>query len=232
MEGTVERTQVVIHAEGEPHPAQGLLRRLPARRLRSQTHTPATQPRAYRYRLSGYVQQPFERPAATSQYAIHAGTRHAVRTDRDDVDLDHHGVRSSAGYPDGHRHRGSYRPRRDQRLSRWTSTRNEREAAMSTPCRRAIRRLRRRAADRAASGRRSTLISTNAATPSAKPPPAAATVAGSDARRATTGRASRASAGKGSGRASATCSPSAGTSSPSMGSSANPSPRSDTNERV
>src|SRR5918992_3827594 len=176
-EAGVELAQVVVHPEREAHPLDTLGRGVPRRARCEEAHRPARLPGAHDDLVVADVEQPDQAVAAAQQHAVAAGGREPVGAGRNDVLLD----------------RGGYRS-----FSRWTSTRNEREAATSTRLpREPPRRSRSVAAER---GRRSTRTSTKAAIPSRNPPVAATTVAGSEA---SGGRSTgRGSASTGSGRTS------------------------------
>src|SRR4029078_7884747 len=119
----------------------------------------AAKPRGLRHRPGAHddllladPQHPRERPVAGDHHSVAARSRKPVRPGGNDVLLN----------------RGGYRS-----FSRWMSTRNDRDAAISLFLRRPSR-------SATGFGRRITRTIRTVATPSRKPPVAAATAAGSD----------------------------------------------------
>ena len=193
-EALVEGRQVVVDAEGEAHPldagAGRVLARAPRRGSARRRRRPRRAPRRGRRPRAGGGSRPRPRCAARRR-----GRRPATGRDR--------------------RARRPARRCEAQRLSRWTSTRNEREEAMSTPRALASLRARRWASARPV-GRAAEHLDQDEGRDAQDEPAGGGGHGGRDARRAAGPRSPRAgcwSAGTGRWRTSATSSPSRASSS-------------------
>src|SRR6185437_7653827 len=161
FERAVEVPEVVVDPQREAHALDRVGGGLAGAAFGADPDAAGGGPGGNRDRLVTVVHQPDQGAVAAAHNAVAARDRHPVRTERPHVLLDGLGRRYL--------------------LSRWTSTRNERVAATSTP--RCWRRLRPRTGTGVRLSRRISRTSTQVATPTTNPPAAAMTGAGRSARR-------------------------------------------------
>ena len=158
-EGAVKVRQVLVDAEREVHPLEPVPRPRLARLGRGpHPHRAARHPGPHLAGRALRMQQAPQDGALAAQHAVAAASGQLPGPPGDEVLFE-----GERGY---------------RRSSRWTSTRNERLAAISSLS--PPRRLRARRTSRLDLGRRRTFTSTNAATPSRKPLVAAATAGSSE----------------------------------------------------